>query len=86
MDKQAVVSLWLHRLASLEEAVLALLESVLTDTWSTPEKLEQRVAQSLLVSKYSIANTAMTKVCNGHYTQLKWLNGWLSPLAHLFKP
>ncbi|XP_026177406.1 Fanconi anemia group C protein isoform X2 [Mastacembelus armatus] len=48
LDEQAVVSLWYHSLSSLEEAVLRLLESALTSTWSTPLKLEQHVAQSLL--------------------------------------
>ncbi|XP_071339519.1 Fanconi anemia group C protein isoform X2 [Trachinotus anak] len=45
LEEQAVVSLWYHSLSSLEEAVLSLLESVLTRTGSTAQK---QVAQSLL--------------------------------------
>ncbi|XP_040012329.1 Fanconi anemia group C protein isoform X2 [Xiphias gladius] len=48
LEDQAIVSMWYHSLSSLEEAVLSLLESVLTNTGSTPKKLEQQVAQSLL--------------------------------------
>uniref|UniRef100_UPI0037E74A3B Fanconi anemia group C protein n=1 Tax=Semicossyphus pulcher TaxID=241346 RepID=UPI0037E74A3B len=48
LDEQAVVSLWYHNLSSLEDAVLRLLEGVHTSTGSTPQKLQQQVAQSLL--------------------------------------
>ncbi|XP_047446943.1 Fanconi anemia group C protein [Mugil cephalus] len=47
LEEQALISLWCHSLSSLEEAVLSLLESV-TNTGSTPHKLELQVAQSLL--------------------------------------
>ncbi|XP_008282273.1 Fanconi anemia group C protein [Stegastes partitus] len=47
LDEQASVSLWYRCLPSLEEAVLSLLESV-TNTASTPQKLQLQVAQSLL--------------------------------------
>ncbi|XP_044051848.1 Fanconi anemia group C protein isoform X1 [Siniperca chuatsi] len=47
LEEQAVVSLWYHNLSSLEEAVLSLLECVLTYTGSTPQNLDQ-LAQSLL--------------------------------------
>ncbi|XP_059192485.1 Fanconi anemia group C protein [Centropristis striata] len=48
LEEQAVVSLWYHNLPSLEEAVLSLLESVLTNTGSTPQTIKQQLAQSLL--------------------------------------
>ncbi|KAA8593004.1 hypothetical protein FQN60_018459 [Etheostoma spectabile] len=48
LEEQAVVSLWCHNLSSLEKAVLSLLECVLTKTGSTPQKLKQQLAQSLL--------------------------------------
>ncbi|XP_034727517.1 LOW QUALITY PROTEIN: Fanconi anemia group C protein [Etheostoma cragini] len=48
LEEQAVVSLWCHNLTSLEKAVLSLLECVLTKTGSTPQKLKQQLAQSLL--------------------------------------
>ncbi|XP_035514595.1 Fanconi anemia group C protein [Morone saxatilis] len=48
LEEQAVVSLWYHKLSSLEEAVLSLLECVLANTGSMPQKLEQQLAQSLL--------------------------------------
>lgn len=49
LEEQAVVSLWYHRLSSLEEAVLSLLESVMTNKGSTSQRLEQQITQSLLV-------------------------------------
>lgn len=49
LEEQAVVSLWYHNLSSLEEAVLSLLESVLANKKSTPQNLEQQIAESLLV-------------------------------------
>ena len=49
LEDQAVVSLWSHSLSSLEEAVLSLLESVLSNTGSTPQRMVQHVSQSLLV-------------------------------------
>ncbi|XP_029295217.1 Fanconi anemia group C protein isoform X2 [Cottoperca gobio] len=48
LEEQAVVSLWYHNLSSLEDAVLSLLECVLTNTGSTPQELKQQLAQSLL--------------------------------------
>ncbi|XP_034451155.1 Fanconi anemia group C protein isoform X1 [Hippoglossus hippoglossus] len=48
LEDQAVVSLWIHSLSSLEEAVLSLLESVLSNTGSTPQRMVQHVSQSLL--------------------------------------
>lgn len=48
LEEQAVVSLWYHNLSSLEEAVLSLLESVLANKKSTPQNLEQQIAESLL--------------------------------------
>ncbi|KAM9394244.1 Fanconi anemia group C protein [Pholidichthys leucotaenia] len=47
LDEPALVSLWHHHLSSLEEAVVSLLESV-TNTGSTPQKLDLQVSQSLL--------------------------------------
>ncbi|KAM9858611.1 Fanconi anemia group C protein [Aulostomus maculatus] len=48
LEDQAVISLWCHSLSSLEEAVLGLLESVLANTESSPQKLEQQIVESLL--------------------------------------
>ncbi|XP_027133425.1 Fanconi anemia group C protein isoform X2 [Larimichthys crocea] len=48
LEEQAVVSLWYHNLSSLEEAVLRLLECVLTKTGLTMQKLKQRLTESLL--------------------------------------
>uniref|UniRef100_UPI003AACBBFA Fanconi anemia group C protein n=1 Tax=Centroberyx gerrardi TaxID=166262 RepID=UPI003AACBBFA len=48
LEEQAVVSLWCHSLPSLEGAVLSLLESVLTNTGSTPHNFEQQLTQSML--------------------------------------
>nr|XP_020449402.1 Fanconi anemia group C protein isoform X2 [Monopterus albus] len=48
LEEQAVVSLWYHSLSSLEGAVLSLLESLLTNTGSTPLEIKQHVAKSLL--------------------------------------
>ncbi|XP_030593677.1 Fanconi anemia group C protein [Archocentrus centrarchus] len=47
LEEQALISLWYHSFSSLEESVLSLLQSVIT-TGSTPQKIEQQVAQSLL--------------------------------------
>lgn len=49
LEEQAVISLWYHNLPSLEEAVLSLLESVLTNAKSAPLTLKQQLEQSLLV-------------------------------------
>lgn len=49
LEEQAVISLWYHNLPSLEEAVLSLLESVLTNANATPVTLQQQLKQSLLV-------------------------------------
>ncbi|XP_070689501.1 Fanconi anemia group C protein [Pempheris klunzingeri] len=48
LEEQAVVSLWCHNLSSLEEAVLSLLECVLTNTGSTPQTIQEQLAKSLL--------------------------------------
>ncbi|XP_026198037.1 Fanconi anemia group C protein isoform X2 [Anabas testudineus] len=48
LEEPAIVSLWYHSLSSLEEAMLSLLESVLADTGSPLQKLEERIAQSVL--------------------------------------
>ncbi|KAM9360479.1 Fanconi anemia group C protein [Symphorus nematophorus] len=48
LEEQAVISLWYHNLSSLEEAVLSLLECVLTIPGSAPQKINQQLAQSLL--------------------------------------
>ncbi|TKS78545.1 Fanconi anemia group C protein [Collichthys lucidus] len=48
LEEQAVVSLWYHNLSSLEEAVLRLLECVLTKTGLTLQKLKQQLTESLL--------------------------------------
>ncbi|KAF0033988.1 hypothetical protein F2P81_014054 [Scophthalmus maximus] len=48
LEEQAVFSLWHHSLSSLEVAVLSLLESVCTNTGSTPQRMLQQVSQSLL--------------------------------------
>lgn len=53
LEEPALVSLWYHSLSSLEEAVLTLLESV-TYTRSTPQEIQQQVAQSLLVGHFFI--------------------------------
>lgn len=53
LDEEAVISLWYHSLPSLEEAVLSLLESVLTATQPTPLTLQPHVEQSLLVGNIS---------------------------------
>lgn len=56
LEEQTVVSMWYHSLSSLEEAVLSLLESVLANTGSTLHRLEQQLAQSLLVGNVCIIN------------------------------
>ncbi|XP_024909421.1 Fanconi anemia group C protein isoform X2 [Cynoglossus semilaevis] len=48
LEEQSVVSLWCHSLSTLEEAVLSLLESVVTNTATTPQKMLEKVSQSLL--------------------------------------
>uniref|UniRef100_H3DJQ7 FA complementation group C n=1 Tax=Tetraodon nigroviridis TaxID=99883 RepID=H3DJQ7_TETNG len=48
MEEQHIISLWCHNLPSLEESVLTLLESVLTNKESSPQKLEQLLEQTLL--------------------------------------
>ena len=57
LEEQAVVSLWYHSLPSLEEAVLSLLDCVLTSEGSTLQNIEQRLAQSLLVGTIALTNT-----------------------------
>lgn len=52
LDEQGIISLWYHNLPSLEEAVLGLLESVLTNKESSPQKLELLLDQSLLVGHF----------------------------------
>ncbi|KAG8011932.1 Fanconi anemia group C protein-like protein, partial [Nibea albiflora] len=51
LEEQAVVSLWYHSLSSLEEAVLRLLERVLTKTGLTLQQLKQQLTESLLVDE-----------------------------------
>ncbi|TNM89731.1 hypothetical protein fugu_003965 [Takifugu bimaculatus] len=48
LEEQGIISLWYHNLPSLEEAVLRLLESVLANNESSPQKLEQLLEQALL--------------------------------------
>ncbi|XP_068617090.1 Fanconi anemia group C protein [Brachionichthys hirsutus] len=48
LEEQSVVSLWYHNLSSLEEAVLSLLERVVTNTGLKPVEVVQRATQSLL--------------------------------------
>ncbi|XP_053725543.1 Fanconi anemia group C protein isoform X1 [Synchiropus splendidus] len=48
LDEQALISLWRQWLPSLEDAALSLLESALTHSEPTPQKLEQQVLQSVL--------------------------------------
>uniref|UniRef100_A0A671TJ06 FA complementation group C n=1 Tax=Sparus aurata TaxID=8175 RepID=A0A671TJ06_SPAAU len=48
LEEQTVISLWYHNLSSLEEAVLSQLEDVVTNKGSTPQRLEEQLAQSLL--------------------------------------
>ncbi|KAI3372760.1 hypothetical protein L3Q82_023221 [Scortum barcoo] len=67
LEDQAVISLWYHNLSSLEEAVLRLLECVLTNTGSTPQRLEQQVTQSLLVG-------AKPKACAQHCSMFLVIN------------
>lgn len=52
LEEQGIISLWHHNLPSLEEAVLGLLESVLTNKESSPQKLEQLLEQALLVGPF----------------------------------
>lgn len=49
LEERGIISLWCHNLQSLEEAVLRLLESVLTNQESSPQKVEQLLEQALLV-------------------------------------
>uniref|UniRef100_A0A3Q4H4R7 FA complementation group C n=1 Tax=Neolamprologus brichardi TaxID=32507 RepID=A0A3Q4H4R7_NEOBR len=65
LEEQALVSLWYHSFSSLEEAVLSLLQSVIT-TGLTPQKLEQQVAQSLLVGK-RLFSKAIICATSHHY-------------------
>ncbi|XP_041757358.1 Fanconi anemia group C protein isoform X2 [Coregonus clupeaformis] len=48
LEAQAVVSLWCHSLASLEGAVMSLLDSVLSNPASIPHNLEHTITHSLL--------------------------------------
>lgn len=52
LEEQGIISLWYHHLPSLEEAVLSLLQSVLTNNESSPQKLEQLLEQALLVGHF----------------------------------
>uniref|UniRef100_A0A8C7RPQ2 FA complementation group C n=1 Tax=Oncorhynchus mykiss TaxID=8022 RepID=A0A8C7RPQ2_ONCMY len=49
LEAQAVVSLWCHNLASLEGAVMSLLDSVLSNPACIPHNLENTITHSLLV-------------------------------------
>lgn len=55
LEERGITSLWYHHLPSLEEAVLRLLESVLANNESSPQKLEQLLEQALLVGHFFIA-------------------------------
>ncbi|XP_055017407.1 Fanconi anemia group C protein isoform X2 [Boleophthalmus pectinirostris] len=48
LEAPAVVSLWWHSVSSLEDAVLRLMEQVLTDNKTTSHKLQQLISESLL--------------------------------------
>ncbi|XP_068165657.1 Fanconi anemia group C protein isoform X2 [Antennarius striatus] len=48
LEEKSVVSLWYHNLPSLEEAVLSLLECVLTNMRLKPQEVMHQTAQSLL--------------------------------------
>uniref|UniRef100_A0A8K9XIY9 FA complementation group C n=1 Tax=Oncorhynchus mykiss TaxID=8022 RepID=A0A8K9XIY9_ONCMY len=48
LEAQAVVSLWCHNLASLEGAVMSLLDSVLSNPACIPHNLENTITHSLL--------------------------------------
>lgn len=58
VEEQHIISLWCHNLPSLEESVLTLLESVLTNKESSPQKLEQLLEQTLLVGHFSCITTS----------------------------
>lgn len=51
-EERGIISLWHHNLPSLEEAVLGLLESVLANKESSPQKLEELLEQALLVGPF----------------------------------
>lgn len=51
LEECGIISLWYHNLPSLEEAVLGLLESVLTNKESSPQKVEQLLEEALLVGQ-----------------------------------
>lgn len=53
LDEESVISLWYRSLPSLEEAVVSLLESVLTATKPTPVMIQRQIEQSLLVGNKS---------------------------------
>lgn len=57
LPEEAVISLWYCSLPSLEEAVLSLLESVLTATKPTPTTLQREIEKSLLVIKVDSLKT-----------------------------
>lgn len=52
LEERGIISLWYHNLPSLEEAVLGLLESVLINRESSPQKLELLLEQALLVGHF----------------------------------
>lgn len=58
LEEQGIISLWYHNLPSLEEAVLRLLESVLANNESSPQKLEQLLEQALLVGHFDRNTTS----------------------------
>lgn len=53
MEDVAVMALWCYSLSSLEQAVLLLLERVLSDP-KVMENLETVITDSLLVSKHNL--------------------------------
>lgn len=58
LEERGIISLWYHNLQSLEEAVLRLLESVLTNKESSPQKVEQLLEQALLVGTFYCNTTS----------------------------
>lgn len=78
LEERGIISLWYHNLPSLEEAVLGLLESVLTNKESSPQKLEQLLEQALLVGHFYCNATSNVQ-------SLSWIhhmNGAVHPLCY----
>ncbi|XP_075905600.1 Fanconi anemia group C protein isoform X2 [Nelusetta ayraudi] len=75
LDEEAVISLWYHSLPSLEEAVLSLLESVLTATKPTPLTLQRQDEQSLLAKGCAQHSSMLLVVHDIFRTILKQAEG-----------